>query len=332
MQTLAICALVCKYEVLIILKYRLYSILLAFGLSLSSLMAQVVSRSSGHEDYVKKYYKEAIRQMNRHSIPASITMAQGLVETGAGKSSLAKDFNNHFGIKCHRSWKGKRTYKTDDAPNECFRHYDTWQESYEDHSLFLKGKRYARLFDLRSDDYRGWARGLQLAGYATNKGYANKLIQVIETYELYAFDNGFLPLWMTEDAGSQAQGKTRDANRSQPKTTFARRVYLSYGLHYVLADAGDTFERVSAETGVSVDRLARYNDAPKDLRLQEGDVIYLERKNKTAPEPYNVHTVQIGDSMHSISQRYGLRLDRLYKLNNKDEEYIPLEGDILLLR
>lgn len=306
------------------------------SLSIGSLVAQVVARHPGHEDYVRRHYKEAVRQMNRHSIPASITMAQGLVETGAGKSSLAKDFNNHFGIKCHSSWRGKRTYKTDDAPNECFRHYNSWQESYEDHSLFLKGKRYARLFELRSDDYRGWARGLQLAGYATNKGYANKLIQVIETYELYAFDSGSLPLWMkgggTSSSSHQARAKVVPQQKGQKKDSFARRVYLSYGLHYVLADAGDTFERVSAETGVPVHRLALYNDAPEDLRLQEGDVIYLDRKHRTATEPYRSHTVQIGDSMHSISQRYGLRLERLYELNNKDEEYIPVEGDVLLLR
>lgn len=295
-------------------------------------MAQVPHRYPTHEAYIRKHYREAIRQMDKHGIPASITMAQGLVETGAGKSSLAKDFNNHFGIKCHSSWRGKRTYKTDDAPNECFRHYDSWQESYEDHSLFLKGKRYARLFSLRHDDYRAWAKGLQLAGYATNKGYANKLIQVIETYELYTLDNSRLPLWL-KDEGYKPQSRPKEPRKhSSERELFARRIYISYGLHYVLADPGDSLERIAEETGVSVRKLARYNDAPEDIRLQEGDVIYLERKHKRAEEPYRVHTVAIGDSMHSISQRYGIRLESLYELNNKDEDYVPEEGDVLRLR
>lgn len=271
--------------------------------------------------------------MDRYAIPASITMAQGLLETGAGKSSLATEYNNHFGIKCHSTWKGKKTYKTDDAPNECFRVYSSWQDSYEDHSLFLKKPRYARLFTLRSDDYRGWSRGLQTAGYATNKGYANKLIQIIETYELYALDKSELPLWMQEGKVQGAKTRTDERN-NQPKEIDKplRPVYMSYGLYYVLADPNDNLERISRETGLSVRKLASYNDIPEDMSFQEGDVIYLERKLRRAKEPYQVHTVIIGDSMHSISQRYGIRLESLYQLNNKDEDYVPEEGDVLRLR
>lgn len=310
---------------------KIYTAIATIALSLTAVVAQTPKRHIAFEEYIRKHYKEAIRQMDKHNIPASITMAQGLVETGAGKSSLAKDYNNHFGIKCHNTWRGKRTYKTDDAPNECFRHYDSWQESYEDHSLFLKKKRYAPLFALRSDDYRGWARGLQTAGYATNKGYANKLIQVIETYELYALDDSDIPLWMKRAGHSRPQAKpskTRKPKVQRPQ----RPVYISYGLLYVLADPNDSLERIAEDTGFSVRKLARYNDAPEDISLQEGDVIYLERKHRSAVEPYRVHTVQIGDSMYSISQRYGIRLEGLYRLNDKHEDYIPKEGDVLFLR
>ena len=143
--------------------------LLMWLLALGSAYAQAV-RKVGYMDYIRTYNAEARRQMDRYAIPASITLAQGLVETGAGASTLAQVHNNHFGIKCHTTWNGKRTYKSDDNPNDCFRSYPSARESYEDHSLFLKGKRYQRLFALRYDDYRGWAKVLQLCGYA-NQGH-----------------------------------------------------------------------------------------------------------------------------------------------------------------
>lgn len=303
-------------------------------------MGQGLKRHAHFEDYIRLYYKEAIRQMQRHSIPASITMAQGLVETGAGKSTLATEHNNHFGIKCHSDWKGGRAYKTDDAPNECFRSYTRWQDSYEDHSLFLKGRRYANLFNLNREDYRGWAVGLQRAGYATNKGYANKLIQVIETYELYALDSEELPLWLGSGKASTSTAKassSRNKASSKPSSTSKaskpmRSIYKSYGLYYVLAERGDNLERIAEEMGLSLRKLASYNDAPEDMRLRSGDVIYLERKHRRATDKYTTHIVGIGDSMHSISQRYGIRLESLYELNDKDEDYSPEEGDILRLR
>ena len=148
------------------------SVLFFFGTAIG----QAQSRNRTYEAYVKQYADEAIRQMSRYNIPASITIAQALVETGAGASTLASVHNNHFGIKCHKSWTGKRTYRTDDAPNECFRSYSAARESYEDHSRFLLQPRYRPLFKLDREDYRGWATGLQRCGYATNRGYANLLI------------------------------------------------------------------------------------------------------------------------------------------------------------
>lgn len=304
----------------------------SLGLTLLTVQAMEAQtlRKPIYMDYVRTYSAEARRQMDKHAIPASITLAQGLIETGAGTSTLAREHNNHFGIKCHTTWTGKRTYKRDDNPNDCFRSYPTAEASYNDHSLFLKGRRYQRLYALRYDDYRGWAKGLQLCGYATNKGYANMLIKVIEDYELYSFDRGELPSWYGSAQPSRSQTKYRSSGKSYDNPM--RPSYLSYGLLYVLADQNDSYERIAEDMGISAKKLAKYNDTPLDYPLNEGDVVYLEPKNKEATSRYSTYTVRIGDSMHDISQRFGIRLERLYKLNDKDEDYIPEEGDVLRLR
>ena len=304
----------------------------SLGLTLLTVQAMEAQtlRKPIYMDYVRTYSAEARRQMDKHAIPASITLAQGLIETGAGTSALAREHNNHFGIKCHTTWTGKRTYKRDDNPNDCFRSYPTAEASYQDHSLFLKGRRYQRLYALRYDDYRGWAKGLQLCGYATNKGYANMLIKVIEDYELYSFDRGELPSWYGSAQPSRSQTKHRSSGKSYDNPM--RPSYLSYGLLYVLADQNDSYERIAEDMGISAKKLAKYNDTPLDYPLNEGDVVYLEPKNKEATSRYSTYTVRIGDSMHDISQRFGIRLERLYKLNDKDEDYIPEEGDVLRLR
>ena len=304
----------------------------SLGLTLLTVQAMEAQtlRKPIYMDYVRTYSAEARRQMDKHAIPASITLAQGLIETGGGTSTLAREHNNHFGIKCHTTWTGKRTYKRDDNPNDCFRSYPTAEASYQDHSLFLKGRRYQRLYALRYDDYRGWAQGLQLCGYATNKGYANMLIKVIEDYELYCFDRGELPSWYGSAQPSRSQTKHRSSGKSYDNPM--RPSYLSYGLLYVLADQNDSYERIAEDMGISAKKLAKYNDTPLDYPLNEGDVVYLEPKNKEATSRYSTYTVRIGDSMHDISQRFGIRLERLYKLNDKDEDYIPEEGDVLRLR
>jgi FOG: LysM repeat len=194
--------------------------------------------------------------------------------------------------------------------------------------MFLKARRYQRLFALRYDDYRGWAKGLQLCGYATNKGYANMLIKVIEDYELYTFDRGEYPTWYGGRAASVRRSVESERTYDRPM----RPSYISYGLLYVLADQNDTYDRIAADMGISAKKLAKYNDTPLDYPLNEGDVVYLEPKNKEASARYSTYTVRVGDSMHEISQRYGIRLDQLYKLNNKDADYAPEEGDVLRLR
>lgn len=316
---------------------KLWLVTIVLGLTniLMPVEAQQVLRLERFETYIRSYHAEAERQMKRYNIPASITLAQGLLETGGGTSTLASAHNNHFGIKCHSSWQGARAFRTDDRPNECFRSYARWQDSYEDHSKFLLANRYRRLFSLPADDYRGWARGLQTAGYATDKGYANKLIKIIEDYELYTLDKGDRPSWMmgsTVRERQQASSRVR-FNAPQAKSELEiRPIYKSYGLYYVLASHGETYENIASELGISARKLARYNDAPGDFALQEGDIVYLESKNSRAPREYRIHMVRVGESMHSISQRYGIKLAKLYERNDKNEDYIPEEGDVLRLR
>lgn len=310
--------------------YRLYFPLLI--LTLLPLTLQGQKRVATYEAYVHSFAEEAVLQMNRHQIPASITLAQGLVETGGGQSFLAREANNHFGIKCHNSWQGKKVYRADDGPNDCFRTYKSARESYEDHSLFLKKPRYADLFKLNKHDYIGWARGLQKAGYATNRGYANMLIKVIEDYELYAFDRGKTPSWFR---GSMKESPTdrKDKQKEQGAYQGARHTpYMSYGLLYVIAAEDDTFGSIASEFGLRESNIAKWNDAPVDFPLNKGDLVWLGKKNSKATLPYYDHVVKIGESMHSISQRYGLRMKNLYKMNKKSGDYVPEEGDVLRLR
>ena len=273
------------------------SLLLLSLLSFACLLPMSGQRRNQHYiDYIEKYQKEAVEQMHRYRIPASITLAQGLLESGAGRSTLTRKSNNHFGIKCGSDWRGRKTYHDDDARGECFRVYKDARASYEDHSRFLAGKkRYAALFNLKTTDYKGWARGLKKAGYATNPAYANQLIQLIELYELDRFDSGRLKgTWI--------------ANPHEP--------FLANGLLYVVARRGDTWEALSEEGYV----------------LQQGDVIYLEKKNRRAHKAFKTHVVRSGESMYLISQRYGIRLERLYKMNDKSADYTPRIGEVLRLR
>ena len=289
------------------------SIVLSFVLLiLYSCPIDAQRRNSQYLDYIEKYKDEAVEQMQRYHIPASITLAQGLLESGAGRSELTRRSNNHFGIKCGSDWRGRKTYHDDDARGECFRVYKNARESFEDHSRFLAGKqRYASLFNLKTTDYKGWARGLKKAGYATSPTYANKLIELIELYELDRFDSGRLKgTWI--------------ANPHEP--------YLANGLLYVVARDGDTFESLSDEFDISARKLRKYNDLYKGYSLKRGDIIYLQKKNRRAHKTYKTHIVQPGESMYLISQRYGIRLDRLYKMNDKTPDYNLRTGDVLRLR
>ncbi len=289
------------------------------------LPACVQAQRSYYHQYIKKYAPLAVDQMKRYNIPASITLAQGLLESGAGRSRLARQSNNHFGIKCHRSWRGRKVYHDDDAPDECFRAYRRVEDSYEDHSKFLvNGPRYAFLFKLKITDYKGWARGLKKAGYATDRSYANRLISIIEDYNLYKYDS--------KGMSRREARRWQRLIKKKPWLVNPHQVYIANDLAYVVARDGDNFRLLGGEFGIKGKKLASYNDLESDYSLQPGDVVYLKKKNKRAQKPYTEHVVREGDSMHGISQIYGIRLKNLYRMNRKDGDYVPLVGDRLRLR
>lgn len=285
---------------------------------------------ASYEKYVKQYSSLAVQHEKKYNIPASITLAQAILESGAGQARLAKDANNHFGIKCHADWKGGRIYHDDDKRNECFRKYKNVSESYEDHSVFLVShSRYAKLFKLNKKDYKGWAKGLQDCGYATDRGYANKLISVIETYQLYQYDQGGKSGKMTTSTSGK---KSKNSVGKSTSVKLSREVYKTHGLIYVIAQSGDSLDDIAKDLNFSSRKLAKYNEIPLNFPLQKGDIVYLEKKKKSANKPYYNHKIQVGESMHSISQRYGIQMKQLYKMNNKDADYVPTEGDMLKLR
>lgn len=287
--------------------------------------AQAQRRNASYNEYIKQYAPLAVEQMRLHKIPASITLAQGLLESGAGRSTLARKSNNHFGIKCGSGWRGRTVRHDDDARNECFRAYRCPEDSYNDHSLFLKrGVRYAFLFKLEITDYRGWARGLKKAGYATDPSYANRLITIIEDYELYKYDSRGMNKRETRHWEKEVKKK--------PWLLHPHQVYISNDLAYVVARRGDSFQLLGKEFGISWKKLVNYNDLHKEYTLEEGDIIYLKEKKKKASKAYTVYVVRDGDSMHGIAQKYGIRLKNLYKMNRKDAEYVPEVGDRLRLR
>lgn len=301
--------------------FKLFGLLFFIGVGLSPLLGQA-KRSKVIDDYILAYKHIAINQMKSHKIPASITLAQGILESGAGKSELARKSNNHFGIKCHSDWKGEKVYHHDDARNECFRKYKRVEDSFEDHAKFLGKQRYAGLFKLKITDYRGWAKGLQNAGYATNPAYANRLIKLIEDYQLYQYDKS--------SGWSVSTGKPTQTTPS--RNTYRHTPYKTHNLVYVIAVDGDTYEDIAAEFGFKAKDLYAWNEVPAGFPLKKEDLVYLQKKKSKADKPYYEHVVQVGESMHSISQLYGMKVRNLYKMNKKDFEYVPTEGDVLKLR
>ena len=298
-----------------IVKHTMKKLKLFLILIICCLTLQAQTRNKQYEDYIKKYRELAVEEMKKYHIPASITLAQGLLESGAGQSALARKSNNHFGIKCGSDWYGKTVSHDDDARGECFRAYKHPKDSYEDHSKFLAGRpRYASLFKLNITDYRGWARGLKKAGYATNPRYADQLIGIIELYELYKYDDKNYLKWIKKNPN--------------PHQT-----YIANGLLYIVVRAGDSWKSISQEFDISQKKLRKYNDLYKGYALQVGDILYLEKKNKKADKEHIVHVLRAGESMYSISQKYGIRLKNLYKLNKMDEDDpAPKIGTILRLR
>lgn len=275
-------------------------------------------------EYIDTYKDLAIEQMLKYNIPASITLAQGLLESSAGYSELATIGNNHFGIKCHNTWSGPTMYRDDDARGECFRVYKNARDSYEDHSNFLSsGQRYASLFRLKRTDYKGWARGLKAAGYATNPRYANSLIDIIERYNLARFDRA---------TRYDKHAARREGQLGAPGTYNNRHaVYINNRVFYVVAGSGDTFKSLARELGTSYSKLAKYNERDKRDTLREGEYVYLRKKRRRADKAFKLtpHVVEAGESMYSISQKYGIQLKALYNINRLTPDYNIAVGDTL---
>lgn len=277
--------------------------------------------------------------MKRTGVPASITLAQGILESNAGQSVLATKGNNHFGIKCHNDWKGKTMKMDDNAPKECFRVYPNAEASFRDHSDFLRSRdRYKSLFELKQTDYKGWARGLKKAGYATDPGYADKLITLIEDYELYRFDKGVKvsvkpPLEIEEPKVVQLE--PRPGMKYQESVTFstARKVYSQNGVPFVYSEAGETYASIAASNGLFLKELLKFNDHEQELALEPGTMVYLARKKAQGPVGVNKYVVEKdGETLRDIAQRFGIRYAALQKLNIVLYGKTLEEGDTVILR
>lgn len=287
------------------------------------------------EEYIGQWKSVAVVKMREHGIPASITLAQGLLESGNGNSKLAREANNHFGIKCTPDWTGGKSYHDDDARNECFRKYRSAEQSYEDHAKFLQRSRYTSLFELKPTDYKGWAHGLKKAGYATDPSYPQKLINLIERYELYKLDQGVDVVYKPSGASTKPTG-TRSGRSSSGGGT----VTLSAGrsidvfdgrIKYVKAKQGDSFRKIADDLEMTHGMLARWNDMDKEAALSEGQVIFIQPK-RNASKSTARHTAKEGERLWDVSQQYGVKLSKLARYNNLDPDARLKAGQRIELR
>ena len=303
----------------------------------------VLSGQSQHltpEQYIKQYKDVAIKEMKQFGIPASITLAQGCLESNFGNSSLAVKANNHFGIKCHSDWTGKKIYQDDDEKNECFRHYKSAWESFRDHSEFLrKQSRYAFLFEYDIHDYKKWAYGLKKAGYATEQTYPQRLITIIEKYNLTQYDKGVsinnnVVADNSKKPKKEKHKKHRQRNKYQDDFSFnpfGREIKLNNGIKYITAKANDTYYKIAEEMEMMKWQIYKYNELPKDADITEGQIIYLQPKHGRAERGRDKYTVKDGDSLYSISQKFGVKTKSLRKKNNLTQDTVKA-GDLLWLR
>jgi LysM repeat protein len=287
-------------------------------------------------EYIERYKEIAVQEMMIYRIPASITLAQGIFESNAGKSRLATEANNHFGIKCHKEWTGKTFIQDDETRNECFRKYDTPEESFRDHSYFLTQRdRYKPLFSLDITDYKSWANGLKEAGYATNPQYPQKLINAIETYDLSKLDIADFSNFFSDSLIRKPADTIRRVHPPEKYELFAvgpgnRNVYINNGLQFLIQSKNDNLRSVASAFGVSERKILKWNDLPKGASLVAGQIVYLENKKQNGAASF--HVVGRGETMYTISQRYGIQLKWLYKRNSMKPGQVPKAGKKLLLR
>ena len=297
------------------------------------------------EEYIQTYKDIAIREMKTHKIPASITLAQGLLESGAGNSALAREAKNHFGIKCHKGWEGDTYIMDDDAKDECFRKYRNAEESFKDHSEFLSGRsRYAALFDLEITDYRGWAKGLKAAGYATNPKYAQLLIDRIDLYDLTKYDkialgqmtdDDQLPDIAPEDELLELAYSPNDRSFFElvDMTAEKRFIYENNGVRFVFAKEGETPEGLAAAFGLKYKKFCEYNllRRPDEMVFHSGDVVYLA-KLKNRNWKAKKYTVQEGETLRDVALRFAVKPERILSKNSLKEGTRLRAGQVLWLR
>lgn len=283
--------------------------------------AQPAEQKMTPEKYIESFKDDAVKEMLMYNIPASITLAQGMLESGNGNSDLAVYANNHFGIKCHRGWNGPTFIKDDDEKDECFRKYPSVLDSYTDHSQFLRTRsRYASLFELKNNDYKGWAEGLKAAGYATDPKYTKRLIELIETYQLYKYDRI-----------EEVQNITATVLKpSIPEKFEAREILRFHLIKYVIVKPGDTFYKIAHDTDKDLWQLYKFNDLSPGDQLIAGQKLYIQPKRNKAKESF--HTVKKGETMKSISQLHGIKLKKLYRKNQMKQGEEPKISDVLFLR
>lgn len=298
------------------------------------------------QKYIETYADVAVQEMYRSGVPASITLAQGMLESGNGRSTLAVKANNHFGIKCHNGWKGGRVYHDDDAKGECFRKYGHAYESYRDHSDFLRYRdRYKFLFDLKSTDYKGWAYGLKKAGYATDPGYATKLIKLIEEYKLYEYDTKTASFGAAGESSGKKKARpmppsvieqavpvSKDVVKKSFQFTITREMYSKNGVPFIYSSEGETYESIADAYGLFVKELLKFNDLSEVERLFPGTVVYLQAKKKMAAKGLEMHILEKGETLWQLAQRYAVKMKHIYKLNGWKDDYVPREGESVKLR
>ena len=303
------------------------------------------------EEYIDRYKRIAVAHMERYGIPASITMAQGILESDCGNSTLSLTSNNHFGIKCKKNWSGERVYHDDDEKGECFRKYSSVEESYADHAEFLDSQqRYDSLFAYSPTDYKSWARGLKAAGYATAPDYAERLIRIIEESRLFLLDKDDGLRQYASRTGNSTEGEqwftdqssvggVRDADRIDPDdyrvTINARNgynIYMSNGLSYIVAKEGDTYASIGEVFRLSAKNLRSFNDRKSGQEPAKGDIVFIRKKNKQWEGNMQTHTVLEGETLYSISQSYGIRLKSLAKMNKLKTTSAVQKGDRIKLK
>lgn len=314
------------------------------GCRTTKMAVQVAPENHAVKEYIERYADIAVREMNRTGVPASIKLAQGMIESDHGRSRLARVANNHFGIKCHSTWRGPVVYHDDDDHNECFRKYNSPEESFRDHSDFLvNGSRYKSLFSLKTTDYKGWARGLRSAGYATNPAYADMLIRKIEANSLYLFDTGkAVAVSVPEVSTASSGGTTRTVSAPGSRATTIRgsryapaaaaRVMVRNRVEFIIINESDNFDSINRDFYLLSWELEKYNEAPAGSLIKPGNVVFLQPKRRRAEPGIRYHIVREGETMQQVSQLYAVRLQNLYRMNYMESGSEPDPGRRLNLR